>query len=124
VQLWSAISAFVFEPPRAVHVDFESADLKAPKEIFPGLQGRKLVPAHRSFQLYVKSLLVRVYVRPDRVVEYFEILSANKPEARVREIDKFEHYFETIYFGLKCGSHGRKGLLGNLIQFGISSTGP
>jgi hypothetical protein len=69
VQLWSAISAFVLEPPRAVHVDFESADPKALKEIFPDLQGRKLVPAHRSFQLHVKSLLVWVYVRPDWVVE-------------------------------------------------------
>ncbi len=34
VQIWSAISAFVQEPPRAIHVNFESVDLKALKEIF------------------------------------------------------------------------------------------
>ena len=128
VQLWTAVSAFVLEPPRAVRVDFESADLKALKEIFPdsiiegcwfhfrraiwrNLQAKKLVPvynAHRSFQLYVKSLLALAFVPTDRVVEYFEILSASKPEARVREIDEFEHYFEATYLGLKWGSHGAR----------------
>jgi hypothetical protein len=127
-QIWSTMSQYLLEPPRAVRVDFETADLKAIQQVFPdatiegcffhfrsalwrNIQDKKLVPiynAHTSFQIYVKSLISLAYVPVDRVCHYFELLQESKPEERVPEVDDFEHYFEATYIGLKWGTRGTR----------------